>query len=113
MPVIKKVEYSNNNEVYMTHYAYFCIGCNKLHFFGVNAEGHHSWNNDYDKPTISPSLLQNFRADSICHSFIRNGTIEYLGDCFHSLKNQIIPLPDTSTWNEQALKESESRNFDN
>lgn len=30
--------------------------------------------------------------DTVCHSFIRDGMIEFLGDCTHSLKGQTVPL---------------------
>lgn len=30
----------------------------------------------------------------VCHSFVRNGRIEYLGDCTHHLKGQTVDLPD-------------------
>lgn len=30
----------------------------------------------------------------ICHSFVRNGRIEFLGDCTHALAGQTVDLPD-------------------
>jgi hypothetical protein len=30
---------------------------------------------------------------SVCDYFLRNGVIEYLGDCTHGLKSQGIVLP--------------------
>lgn len=32
--------------------------------------------------------------DEVCHSFVRAGKIEFLGDCTHALKGQTVPLPD-------------------
>jgi hypothetical protein len=29
-----------------------------------------------------------------CHSFVRNGRIEFLGDCTHALASQTVDLPD-------------------
>jgi hypothetical protein len=29
-----------------------------------------------------------------CHSFVRDGMIQFLGDCTHSLVGQTVPLPD-------------------
>lgn len=30
---------------------------------------------------------------AVCHSFVRDGQIEFLGDCTHSLAGQTVPLP--------------------
>lgn len=69
-----------------------------------------SWNIDLDSNTIAPSVLvksvkrppepwefdENRKIigcqDAVCHSFVRNGTIQYLGDCTHELKGQTIPM---------------------
>ena len=78
-----------------TQYLYMCPGCGYEHAFGLVSEGgHHQFNMDLNNPTISPSLLQNFSPDKICHSFIRDGKIQFLGDCWHDLKNKIVDLPE-------------------
>lgn len=33
-------------------------------------------------------------ADNVCHSFVRAGKIEFLGDCTHALAGQTVALPD-------------------
>jgi hypothetical protein len=77
------------------------------------------WNGSYEKPTFSPSILIrtghhvpgyedrsacwcSYNAEnpdepapfecSVCHSFVRDGMIEFLGDCTHPLANQTVPL---------------------
>lgn len=30
----------------------------------------------------------------LCHSFVTDGKIQFLNDCFHSLKGQTVDLPD-------------------
>ncbi|MCZ4340562.1 hypothetical protein O4H52_03015 [Sphingomonadaceae bacterium G21617-S1] len=30
---------------------------------------------------------------AVCHSFVRNGQIEFLSDCTHALAGQTVPLP--------------------
>lgn len=76
-------------------YLIMCLGCGYGHALGLKAEGgNHIFNMDFDKPTFSPSLLQNFNKDRICHSFIKDGNIQYLEDCFHHLKGQTIELPE-------------------
>lgn len=77
-------------------YHYFCMGCGYTHCFELkSAGGHHDFNMDLDNPTVSPSLLQNFGGGSkLCHSFIRNGKIQYLNDCQHSYAGYAIELPE-------------------
>ncbi len=76
-----------------------CPGCNnELHALNDKWE----FNGDLNNPTISPSLLVRgwlCKKDGkdvygICHSFIKDGKIQYLGDCDHELKNKIVELPD-------------------
>lgn len=94
MPVIKKIEHIYQDQKYHhDQYEYMCLGCGYTHYFALKTEGgHHTWNNDYEKPTVSPSLLQNFSEDKVCHSFIQNGKIQYLNDCWHHLKDQTVDL---------------------
>ena len=81
-----------------TQYLYNCPGCGCEHAFGLRNEGgNHVFNLDLDNPTVSPSLLQNFSPDKICHSFIRNGKIQFLSDCWHHLAGQTVELPDIYT----------------
>lgn len=73
--------------------AFFCPGCGCAHWF--IAPGSWEWNGDYEKPTITPSILawgDSFR----CHSFVTDGKIRFLDDCSHELKGQTIELPDFS-----------------
>jgi hypothetical protein len=77
-----------------------------------------SWDENAENPTFNPSVLvtgiQTTRdgwkwagdwvtgedgklAEQRCHCFIRNGYIEYLGDCTHSLAGQrikMVPWPE-------------------
>lgn len=72
-------------------YHYMCQGCGCIHAVSPDK---HQFNGDFEKPTFSPSLLQDWDLDRKCHSYIRNGQIQYLSDCFHSLAGQTIELPD-------------------
>ncbi len=76
-------------------YMYMCEGCGYAHVFALKAEGgHHDFNMNLDNPTVSPSLVQNHTPCKMCHSFIRDGKIQYLNDCHHHLKGQTIDLPE-------------------
>lgn len=78
-------------------YLFYCPGCQCAHPFEVNAPDGRgwTWNGSMDKPTFSPSLLCNAHAaSSRCHSFVRDGRIEFLGDCHHALAGQTVNIPD-------------------
>lgn len=81
-----KLTTRNENDRY---YAFICPGCKDAHQVKVPFW---SFNESLDKPTISPSLLVHGKTH--CHSFIKDGTIQFLGDCEHELKNQMVEIPD-------------------
>lgn len=85
-------------------HAAYCPGCEEYHVI------YNSWrfNGDYDFPTFTPSLLvrgysEKFQKDYVCHSFIRVGTWEFLPDCTHDQKNQIIPLRDEESLDQNKI----------
>jgi hypothetical protein len=76
-----------------------CPGSDSLHVVYVGGTGHPVWafNEDMNRPTISPSLLvrwTEFDVPKVCHSFINDGRIQFLSDCTHALANQTVDLPD-------------------
>jgi hypothetical protein len=88
--------------------AHWCPACEEMHAFaldGPNSSGAKwIWDGNVENPTFTPSMnitinakshphYQPDAATSVCHYFLRNGAIEYLGDCTHSLKGQRIILP--------------------
>ncbi len=75
-------------------YVFFCPGCKCDHPFTVGPNGW-TWNGSMDKPTFNPSLLCNQDTPTDrCHSFVRDGMIQFLGDCYHELKGQTVEIPD-------------------
>lgn len=77
-----------------------CPGCGMLHAPRVTGDGRPlwEWNRCIDAPTFAPSILvtwtygENYEPRR-CHSFVREGRIEFLSDCTHSLAGQTVPLP--------------------
>lgn len=99
-------------------YLFFCPACKCCHYFNSTW----TWNSDWEKPTVSPSilvksvdnppedpatgdfakdadgkyLLENGRLkgakDRVCHSYIKDGKIEFLSDCTHDLAGKTINL---------------------
>lgn len=55
------------------------------------------WNNNVIEPTFTPSLLVNATDPALfCHLFLTDGKIQFLGGCFHDLKNQTVDMVDIS-----------------
>jgi hypothetical protein len=51
------------------------------------------WNGDTEKPTLHPSVLTKTE-DAVCHIWIRDGMVQFLGDCTHAFRNKTVPLLD-------------------
>ena len=69
-----------------------------LHCFDTTI---HRFNGDVLAPTLSPSLLQSRTEGEdhvpyVCHSFVVDGRIQFLGDCTHPLANQTVELLDAT-----------------
>jgi hypothetical protein len=95
--------------------AFYCNGCKRVHSINVKYEGMPKWgfNGNVESPTFTPSILAkythpkgytndnpapaDFSGDyvtDVCHTFITDGKIQYLGDCTHELAGQTIELPE-------------------
>lgn len=105
---------------------FWCPGCNQAHRIqhGYGNGPRWVWNGDGVKPTFTPSVLvrtghhipgheqgscwctyyaehpedkddTSFKC-SVCHSFVTDGRIQFLGDCTHALAGQTVDLPE---WN--------------
>jgi hypothetical protein len=100
------------------HVAFWCPGCDEAHTVRPRPAASPSWefNGDGDRPTFAPSILvtgtQRLTDDEyarvmrgehveprplVCHSFVRDGNIQFLDDCTHALAGQTVPLPDWPT----------------
>lgn len=73
---------------------FWCPGCEGMHFVTDGWK----FNGDFEKPTLSPSVRvrggmpSNGGHGGVCHFHVRNGEIQYLGDCTHALKSQTIAM---------------------
>ena len=105
-------------------YIFRCPGCGDNHSLNVNNPNSNvnwNFNGDLNRPTFHPSLLvrsghfsQYHKDDDdcwctynkkhpeekvrfscyICHSFIRDGKIQFLNDCTHEYAGKTIELPE-------------------
>lgn len=102
---------------------FYCPGCKTHHHIqhGSDIGPNWGWNGSLERPTFSPSVLVSGtdftergradyeawraaghpdrggkafeRAPMVCHSFVTDGRIQYLGDCTHELAGQTVDLP--------------------
>lgn len=98
--------------------AFHCPGCDCAHQVTVEGGFANAWgfNGNGDAPTFTPSVLVTGKRritddeharimagetidlpDTICHSFVTDGNIQFLADCTHVLAGQTVPLPDFET----------------
>jgi len=83
------------------HLVFYCPGCRCDHGVPVrHSNMAWTWNGSLEKPTLSPSILVRYGRDprpdlpQTCHSFVRDGRIEFLTDCYHELAGQTVELRD-------------------
>lgn len=83
-----------------------CPGCKGTHVIPTSGDNAWGFNGSLELPTLTPSILV-YPTDHLtaagerirtprCHSFVREGRIEFLGDCTHDLKGQTVDLPELS-----------------
>jgi hypothetical protein len=101
-------------------YSFFCPGCEEMHAVSTHKVGGDNWlfDGNLERPTFSPSILVRsghyakgtdtaecwcsfetrfgrptpFKCKQ-CHSFVRDGTIQFLTDSTHPLAGRTLPLP--------------------
>ena len=75
-----------------------CAGCREIHACQVAGKPQQptwTWNGSTTKPTLSPSVLkrpESTESGKRCHSFVREGVVEFLADCDHELVGQKVPM---------------------
>jgi len=92
---------------------FWCPGCDGAHQVQAGAGPGPRWgfDGDYERPTFTPSVLvrgsrpitdderrrimagETIEPEpTVCHSFVRDGQIQFLGDCTHALAGRTVPL---------------------
>lgn len=106
-PIVMARQADDHGRVYTMHY-YWCPGCDSLHGVSINP-GKNTKGAGWDftgtleSPTYSPSELTTWTTGEEktlhrCHTFIKEGMIQFLDDCTHALKGQTVPLPPLPDW---------------
>jgi hypothetical protein len=116
VPVLKRVAHGDGRPY---GYRFECPGCGKPHVVPVKPTTQ-GWDFDGNEaaPTFSPSILvyeyripkdadpakilPPFKPGDVyqprCHSFVKRGRIEFLGDCGHALAGKTVPLPEIPSY---------------
>lgn len=103
------------NDITYEALMFVCPGCvaggpdgyDGIHVLPVNSETKKpswDWNGDFEKPTLSPSILS--QGYSRCHSYLEDGVFRFLPDSDHPLSGQSIPLPDLPDWAAELSNET-------
>jgi hypothetical protein len=99
--ISKKLRSSSDGSLF-----YWCQGCEEVHRVQVGSGPGPRWgyNGNPEAPTFSPSVLVTWDGKidgqpvrTVCHTFINDGQVQFLGDCTHALAGQTLPLPDLPT----------------
>lgn len=84
-------------------YMFYCPGCSENHALYIRpnrSPNGESWyfNGDVENPAFYPSLLtrveQSNQRFKVCHLYVKDGKIQFLTDCTHSLADQLVEIPD-------------------
>jgi len=91
-----------------------CPGCGDTHCIPTDGKNAWGWNGDLNRPTLTPSILvrsghyaahwkpgdacwcgKDYGFECyVCHSFVTDGRIAFLGDCTHALAGQTVDMPE-------------------
>jgi len=82
---------------------FYCPGCCDLHAIVIDGTRGWVWNKDLDKPTVTQSVLSQWTNKTtnetrVCHLFIENGHLRFLGDCTHQYNNVVVPMEPLSNF---------------
>ena len=81
-----------------------CPGCKCNHSVqhGSDTGPNWSWNQSLESPTFQPSVKVTYTGSdagldgappAVCHSFVTDGHIQFLGDCTHDMAGQTVVIP--------------------
>lgn len=106
-PIVMARQVDDHGRIYTVHY-YWCPGCDALHGVSINPGKNSNgagwdFSGTLECPTYSPSELTTWdtgeeKTPHRCHTFIKDGQIQFLDDCTHNLKGQTVPLPPLPDW---------------
>lgn len=96
-----RAKYASNGTAPGRRVHFRCPGCDDVHSVVVETQNGWGFNGDLERPTFTPSVLVRYGnrepgplgVNAVCHSFVTDGRVQYLGDCTHTLAGQTVDLP--------------------
>ncbi len=102
---IKLLDNKNGN----TSYSFICPACKVEHMINVKVPKNDApcwdWNNSTKKPTIRPSIRVkggSSTGGTVCHMYVTDGKIQYLGDCTHEKAGKTIDMESVKSGYERS-----------
>jgi len=81
---------------------FYCEGCNDAHWFRIRGpQPVWGFNGNLNCPSFSPSLRIRYGTgdrEKCCHLILKDGIINYCGDCSHDLKGKPVKMVDLPDW---------------
>lgn len=109
MKVIGKL--NDQDGIWGGGYIFFCPGCkcghliyDAAHILPTHGGARWTFNGDESKPTFAPSYLVGLPENGVqfsrkrCHSYVKDGMIQFLTDCWHDLRGKTVPMVDMEAW---------------
>jgi hypothetical protein len=90
--------YKFNNDKIVKWFRFYCPGCHCSHNFFIGKD-EWNWNDNYETPTVNPSILSQISNTQKCHLFIKDGKIQFLSDSWHELKGTTVDMIDVNSVN--------------
>jgi hypothetical protein len=100
--ILRPVTHDNGS---LYGYSWWCPGCDESHHVPTTGPKAWSFDGNLDAPTFGPSVKITWRGtdyptadhpgipvETVCHSIITGGRIQFCGDCTHALANQTVPM---------------------
>lgn len=75
-------------------YWHWCPGCECVHILPTNRGW--TFSDNLENLTCAPSFIHSWVhgvEGNVCHYFLRDGCLQFLGDCSHKLAGQTVRLP--------------------
>jgi Family of unknown function (DUF6527) len=105
-PILRSLKWGDGRAL-----SFWCPGCKGAHIVIIESDKRPKWgwNRSATAPTFTPSILvtsgraldPSYEPDpdfpappEVCHSFVTDGRIQFLGDCKHALAGQTVDIPE-------------------
>lgn len=115
------------------HLLWWCPGCKMHHMiaYGDGPGPRWGWNGDEVKPTFTPSVLVRYnlwtppatdpevaakirageivqtKIEHVCHLFVKDGQLEFLGDCTHELAGKTVPMVELRAEDDEPMEDAD------